>query len=291
MPTKKVSTLTAASGGNLSTASEVPILDDAGALVRGTTVQLRTAMAAISALTGDVTASGPGSVAATIASGAVTSGKLAASAVTTATIADDAVTYAKLQNVSASPRLLGRTTASAGNAEELTVTANLALSGGTLDIAASVLASIQAPTVLGSDQTNGSTVFANCTGLALTVAANTNYWFEFLLLWQSGTGTNDGLKAAVTGPSSPTALLYLTEIQNGTTAGTDMIGQEWGSGNDATTTGQATVAVADTSYWARLSGWLLNGANSGSVQLRFASTTGNRTIKIKAGSFGRLQPL
>lgn len=54
-------------------------------------------------LTGDVTGSGTGSFA--------------------ATIANDAVTYAKLQNISATDRLLGRVTAGAGNAEEITCTA------------------------------------------------------------------------------------------------------------------------------------------------------------------------
>ena len=53
----------------------------------------------ITALTGDVTASGPGSVAATIANGAVT--------------------YAKMQDVSITARLLGRNTAGAGIVEEL----------------------------------------------------------------------------------------------------------------------------------------------------------------------------
>ena len=43
--------------------------------------------------------------------------------VTTATIADDAVTYAKLQNVSATDRLLGRSSAGAGNVEEIACTA------------------------------------------------------------------------------------------------------------------------------------------------------------------------
>jgi Repeat of unknown function (DUF5907) len=51
-------------------------------------------------LTGDVTGSGPGSFA--------------------ATIANDAVTYAKMQNVSATSRFLGRKTAGAGDPEELT---------------------------------------------------------------------------------------------------------------------------------------------------------------------------
>lgn len=41
---------------------------------------------------------------------------------TATTIADDAVTYAKMQNISATSRLLGRITAGAGNIEELTGT-------------------------------------------------------------------------------------------------------------------------------------------------------------------------
>ena len=57
----------------------------------------------ITALTGDVTASGTGSVAATIAS--------------------DAVTYAKMQNVSATDKVLGRSTAGAGDPEEIACTA------------------------------------------------------------------------------------------------------------------------------------------------------------------------
>lgn len=61
------------------------------------------------ALTGDVTAAA-GNNATTIANNAVTTGK----------IADGAVTYAKLQNVSTNNRVLGRITAGAGNAEELT---------------------------------------------------------------------------------------------------------------------------------------------------------------------------
>lgn len=128
----------------------------------------------ITALTGDVTATGPGSAAATIANDAVTLAKMANVATSTvfyrktagtgdpevqtlatlktdlgltgtntgdqtitltgdvtgsgtgsfaATIANDAVTYAKMQNVSATDKLLGRATAGAGDVEEIACTA------------------------------------------------------------------------------------------------------------------------------------------------------------------------
>lgn len=79
---------------------------------------------AITELTGDVTAGpGPGSVAATIANLAVTTGK----------IANDAVTYAKMQNVSAASRLLGRgSAAGAGDVEEIQLGSGMSMSGTTL---------------------------------------------------------------------------------------------------------------------------------------------------------------
>jgi hypothetical protein len=52
----------------------------------------------------------------------VTTAKIANSGVTTAKIADDAVTYAKMQNVSATDKVLGRSTAGAGNVEEIACT-------------------------------------------------------------------------------------------------------------------------------------------------------------------------
>jgi hypothetical protein len=56
-----------------------------------------------------------------LADGAVTTAK--ASSLGTDAFADDAVTYAKIQNVSATDRLLGRASAGLGNVEEITCTA------------------------------------------------------------------------------------------------------------------------------------------------------------------------
>lgn len=69
------------------------------------------------------TGEGPPISTAGLADLAVTTAKLAASAVTTAKLTDANVTYAKIQNVSATDRLLGRSTAGAGVIEEITCTA------------------------------------------------------------------------------------------------------------------------------------------------------------------------
>jgi hypothetical protein len=59
------------------------------------------------------------------------------SSVSTANIGDDQVTFAKMQNITTS-RLLGRTTASAGNVEEISVGTGLSLAAGVLSATANL---------------------------------------------------------------------------------------------------------------------------------------------------------
>jgi hypothetical protein len=58
-----------------------------------------------------------------INAGAVTDAKLATDSVTTVKVVNDAITYAKIQNVSATDRILGRSSAGAGDVQEITCTA------------------------------------------------------------------------------------------------------------------------------------------------------------------------
>lgn len=65
-----------------------------------------------------------------IGTGAIdTAAQFAAGVVDTDALADEAVTYAKMQDVSATDRLLGRDTASAGSVEELTVSGGIEFTG------------------------------------------------------------------------------------------------------------------------------------------------------------------
>lgn len=83
--------------------------------------------AALSVIGRNANSSGdPADIAATAASGAVlreSSGTIGFGTIATAGIANDAVTYAKIQNVTATDRVLGRSTAGAGDIEEITCTA------------------------------------------------------------------------------------------------------------------------------------------------------------------------
>jgi len=93
---------------------------------------------------------------------------IAAGAIVTADLANDAVTYAKLQNVSATDRLLGRSSAGSGDVEEITCTsfgrsliddADAAAARTTLGVQPTA-----SPTFTGSIQADVSNVLLDSTG-------------------------------------------------------------------------------------------------------------------------------
>lgn len=98
---------------------------------------------------------------------AVTAAKLAADAVTTLKVLARAITFAKIQAISTS-RLLGRTTASSGDIEELTAGSGLTLAGGSLDTSKASSAEL----VTGTDAVKAATAAAlDAAGFARTIAS------------------------------------------------------------------------------------------------------------------------
>lgn len=83
------------------------------------------------------------------------------------TIDNDAVTYAKMQNVSASDRLLGRYSSGAGNIEELTIGPGLAIASGAL-------------TTTGGGSTNGF-IIKSPTSLSISNSTSLTDMFAFTL--------------------------------------------------------------------------------------------------------------
>lgn len=209
---------------------------------------------------------------------------IANNAITTAKIIDDAVTYAKLQNIAATARLLGRITAGAGNAEEIPLGAGLAFSGGAL------ISTVAAPTVIKTtaDQAMIGSGLANVTGMSFSVAANTDYLFEFFVAYISTT-FSVGLVLAVTCPAAATLFSYVADIPNIDDSGTAVFHGHGTVSGDAITSPNSPEQNA--AVLARVTGIIRNGANSGSIQLQAANETATNSITIKRGSMVRYQPV
>ena len=187
----------------------------------------------ITALTGNVTASGTGSVA--------------------ATIANDAVTYAKMQNVSAADRLLGRGNGGgAGDVQEIALGTNLSLSGTTLNATATVSDgdkgditvsgsgatwTIDGGTVTLAKQANlaANSIIGNNTGSPATPLALTASQVKTLLAIAAGDVSGLGTLATQSGTFS------------GTSSGTNTGDQTNISGNAATVTTNANLTGPVTS--------------------------------------------
>ena len=124
-------------------------------------------------LTGAVAGTGTGSFATTFSAGAVNS----------AAISSAAVTYAKIQNVSATDRLLGRTSAGAGSVEEITCT-----SAGRALLDDADAATQRATLGLGTLATQSATV----TGTHSGTSSGSNTGDQTITLTGAITGTGTG---------------------------------------------------------------------------------------------------
>jgi len=121
------------------------------------------------------------------------------------TIDNDAVTYAKMQNVSATSRLLGRASSGSGNVEEITIGSGLTLTGTTLS-ASGGGGSLGAPTYVvtkTADETiTSSSTLQDDDELFQALTSGKTYWIELNLILSRGNTTNSlAIQVAMSGNS------------------------------------------------------------------------------------------
>ncbi len=229
------------------------------------------------------------------------------------TIDNDAVTYAKLQNVSATQRVIGRNTAGSGDAEEVTLSQLLdwigsAAQGDILYRGASGWERLGAGTSGNILQTNGTganpswvsppsgsnpwtlvkktadettssdTTLSDDATLKFTMSASTNYIAKFVVFYD--TGSTEDFKISINGPASPTSVRVSAFWRgpSGTTLGAN--------GATAFGTSIAVTATGTTGGTVWIECCIENGSNSGDLVLQWAQNTSGVTVtRVRKGSY------
>ena len=154
-----------------------------------------------------------------------------------------------------------------------TSTGMFAGSASTAPIASSVF--------LAANQSTTSSTMGDLTGLSFSVTASGVYVFEAVLaVTRAGTATNWQLD--VNGPAAPTSIIYNALTINAGTVG-------YGNSSAFATALGLLQGVTYTSSSFHVTGVLTNGANAGTVQLRFSSSDNTTSISCLKGSILRWQ--
>lgn len=146
--------------------------------------------------------------------------------------------------------------------------------------------------VMGADvSSTSSSTPASATGASFAVAANTKYYYKFIVSWDAG-DVGSGIGFGMTAPASPVGHRYcVTTIGAVGDRGTPQTSAsggycQTGDANDINVTG--TVADPAIDYSSTIEGYIETGATAGALQLRYIPDT-TAGVTIRAGSFGILQ--
>jgi hypothetical protein len=134
------------------------------------------------------------------------------------------------------------------------------------------------PVQLSSDYSNATTTFSNVFSAGIPVHAGLPYTVRCDIIWQ-GSATTAGPKYQFTGPTSPTKVVASATSQVTSTTLTQAVATAFSS--SMANTGTIT---ASTLFHDIVTLGLINGANSGTLQLQ-AAANGTGTLTIKAGSY------
>ena len=200
------------------------------------------------------------------------------------TIDNDAVTYAKMQNVSATDKVLGRSSSGSGDVEEIACTsagraliddADAAAQRTTLGLGPLAVAE---RVVKSGDVSTSGTAWASVTGMSFSLAANEVCEIRGTIR-HVASNTASGLNLSFTDPTGcDTSMRWEGVISASSGAFRQANADNTGTAQTAT---PSTTNPAVATFVAHV----INGANSGTWQLRFASETADAvTVTVKAYS-------
>lgn len=214
----------------------------------------------IGALTGDVTAAGTGSVA--------------------ATIAPDVVTYAKMQNVSAASRLLGRGDSGAGDVEELILGAGLALTGTVLNTVGGGgggNADFLSGAITNSTNSSNS-VYAAVNGSAVTVEAGKTYYIRWMLRTYSAAATTAPRPRRVLAGGAVGSVLGFHYVGQSNASAAMLQSSREGTNDPFLATGNATSTT--TAAGSMIAECLFECTTGGTIGLEFLSEVNASLVTI-----------
>lgn len=148
---------------------------------------------------------------------------------------------------------------------------------------------------LASDVNVTSNNFVDITGLALPFQANRNYFYSCEITFTSSTVTTGVGFAMSIGAAAASATTFatITRIPTATIltgAGTDVVQEQMGTGNDSTPVVSAGVGAALTKYMANMRGNIL-ATTAGTLQARMKSETNTVQVTAVASSNCMLQQM
>lgn len=199
------------------------------------------------------------------------------------TIGNDKVTYAKMQNVSATDKLLGRVTAGSGDVEEVILDPDGTLAANSDDIVATqkaVKTYVDAQTIFSkssADQSTSAVALADITNLGLSIAANQNIYFKATI--KVGASGTNGARYAVTLPTGATMLAYSAGQGAATVS---FAAPSWLTASG--TEGATMNILAVTTMVTVIEGWVYNGSTAGTIQIQGRSANVANTVTWYSGS-------
>lgn len=141
--------------------------------------------------------------------------------------------------------------------------------------------------VANADTTHDTTTPSDVSGLSFDLAANTKYYYKFVILHEADEDTT-GIGFGVTTPDSP--LMSNWCVNTAATLASATSGH-WGAYCGVADAAATTSGVENqgTIFTSTMEGYIQTDSLGGTLQLRMKSETATKEVTVKSGSFGILQ--